>query len=306
MPKRDAVTRARLRLTAAAERLDDAPTQVTVLGGGVLVAVGLHLAADDPRMAWLVAPLALLAGLSVPLRMAIGLGLAAGLAHLAVDVATGADAGDGVGIVARTAVLPLLALMGAVGADVERQRHVALERAASEEPVTGLPNVRVFYEALSAHRRADEPFTILLADLRGMRDLNERYGHPTGTEAMRVLAHVLRRTAGDDAMLARLGSDEIAVVVPGRDEERCRHIIDTSVRRLADEQVRLPDGANFAVHASYGIAVFPDDGEDEVAVLRAADRVKDRAKGHGLDPVGVAGEAGGEPTDACLEDVDDE
>jgi GGDEF domain-containing protein len=56
--------------------------------------------------------------------------------------------------------------------------------------------------------------------------------------------------------------------------------------------VSLPDGEHFEVHAAYGIARYPEDGDDEVAVLRAADRAKERAKSGGLDEVDTAS---GEP-----------
>ncbi|MFO7890223.1 MAG: diguanylate cyclase, partial [bacterium] len=72
-----------------------------------------------------------------------------------------------------------------------------------EDPVTGLLNVRAFYAELARLRADERPFTILLADIRGMRALNERYGHPTGTEAMRALAHVLRREAGSQVLASR-------------------------------------------------------------------------------------------------------
>jgi diguanylate cyclase (GGDEF)-like protein len=285
--RRDLPTRTRQRLTAVVDALEPPGVRTTALAGGLLLALSLHALTGDARMAWLAAPLALLGGLAAGVRVALTVALVAAVGHAALDLALGLRPGELIGVGIRTAVLPFLALVGSVGADIERQRHRALERAVSEDPVTGLLNVRVFYEDLAARRAANEPFTILLADLRGMRDLNERYGHPTGTEAMRVLAHVLRRAAGDDARLSRLGSDEIAVVFPGSDEPRCRAVVATVVERLPSERVRLPDGEHFAVHASYGIARFPEDGEDEVAVLRAADRVKDRAKPTGLDPIGV-------------------
>lgn len=289
MTRRDLPTRTRTRLTRLVDTLDRTGQRVTVLTLGSVVVVALHALLGDPRAAWLAAPLIVLAGLSTTFRTGLLVAAVLGAAHAVVDIfIVGLLYIELVGVGIRAAVLPVLALVGNLGADLERQRHRAMERAVSEDPVTGLLNVRVFYEELAIRRQAGEPFTILLADLRGMRDLNERYGHPTGTEAMRVLAHVLRRAGGTDAHLSRLGSDEIAVLVPGTDRDRCRQIVETAVTRLASEHVRLPDGEHFAVHASYGIARFPEDGEDEVAVLRIADQAKERAKAMGLDPVGVA------------------
>jgi diguanylate cyclase (GGDEF)-like protein len=174
------------------------------------------------------------------------------------------------------------------GQQLERQRGQAMHRSVTEDPVTGLLNVRAFYDVLGRLRASDQGFTILLADIRGMRALNERYGHPTGTEAMRALAHVLRRETGPDVLASRLGSDEVAIALVGDDRARTRAMIDGIIQRLHEEQVWLPDGERFEVHAAYGIARFPEDGNDEVAVLRAADRAKERAKIAGMDKVGTA------------------
>ena len=290
MTRRDLPTRTRTQLTQLVAFLDRTGQRFTVLLAGMVLALALHATLQDTRLAWLAIPVVLLAGLATSLRTALTIALAVALAHVAVDVAVvGVGAVELAGLGVRTLVLPMLALVGSLVADLERQRHRAMERVVSEDPVTGLLNVRIFYEELATRRAAGEGFTILLADLRGMRGLNDRYGHPTGTEAVRVLAHVLRRAAGRDGHLARLGSDEIAVLLPGSQREHAREIVAAAVERLASEQVRLPDGANFAVHASYGVAVFPEDGDDEVAVLSAAERAKEQAKPSGLDPIGIAG-----------------
>jgi diguanylate cyclase (GGDEF)-like protein len=280
--------RTRTALLAAVEALTDPSVRWTVFGGGVAVALALHASLGDERIAWLAAPLALLAGLAGGLRTALAVALVAGVGHAVIDLALGVRGAEVPGLLVRTVVLPGLALVGSAGADLERQRNRALQRSVSEDPVTGLLNVRVFYEELAHLRESATPFAILLADIRGMRALNERYGHPTGTEAMRALAHVLRRSAGTEVIACRLGSDEVAVALIGEDRSRCRSIVDQVMSRLQQEQVALPDGEHFEVHAAYGIARFPEDGEDEVAVLRAADRAKERAKAAGLDRVGTA------------------
>jgi diguanylate cyclase (GGDEF)-like protein len=281
-------SRTRTALLSAVDALGAPSTRLVVLGGGVVTSVALHAAMGDDSIAWLSAPLALLAGLAGGVRSAMAVAVAAALGHAAVDLVLGIRAGEILGLAVRSAVLPGLALVGSTGADLERQRNRALQRSVSEDPVTGLLNVRVFYEELAHLRESNTPFAILLADIRGMRALNERYGHPTGTEAMRALAHVLRRSAGAEVIACRLGSDEVAVALIGDDRDRCRAVVDQVMARLQQEQVSLPDGDHFEVHAAYGIARYPEDGVDEVAVLRAADRAKERAKAAGLDRVGTA------------------
>jgi diguanylate cyclase (GGDEF)-like protein len=281
-------SRTREVLLSIATPLDRRPVRFVVLGTSLAVILSLHLALRDPTIAWASAPLAVVAGLAGGRRSPLVISALAALGHLAVDLWLGLATTQLPGVLLRSVVLVSLAAVGMATQLTERQRGRAIRRAVVEDPITGLLNVRAFYAELAELRSAGQAFTILVADIRGMRALNERYGHPTGTEAMRALAHVLRREAGTDVLASRLGSDEMAVALIGDEQRRGRAVIDGIIRRLRDEQVVLPDGERFEVHAAYGLARYPDDGDDEVAVLRAADRAKEQAKVAGLDKVGSA------------------
>ncbi len=288
MRRRDLPSQTRGALLSLADTMRDSRRRVLVLVTALLASLVLHLVVGDPQLAWLSAPIGLLAGLTGGVRLALSITLVAAFGHAAIDLASDLRLAPVPGVIVRSFVLVGVGLVGTAGAQSESRRAAALQRVISEDPVTGLLNVRAFYDALGRLRRDEEPFAILLADIRGMRALNERYGHPTGTEAMRALAHVLRRAAGADVIASRLGSDEVAIVLQGSDRDRCRGIVKDIVSRLHEEQVTLPDGDRFEVHAAYGIARYPEDGDDEVAVLRVADRAKERAKSAGIDRVGTA------------------
>jgi diguanylate cyclase (GGDEF)-like protein len=285
----DIASRTRNVLVSIAGGLSSPASRAVVFGGGVAVSVALHAALGDPRIAWLAAPIAVLAGLTGAIRPALAISLVAVVGHAGVDIVAGIGGAQIPGLIVRSLVLPGLVLVGAVGAHVEAQRQLAMQRAVNEDAVTGLLNARTFYAELAALRAEAIPFSVLLADIRGMRALNDRYGHPTGTEAMRAMAHVLRRAAGADVLASRLGSDEIAVALIGPDRDRCQEVVQQVMLRLHDELVSLPDGERFEIHAAYGIARFPEDGDDEITLLRAADKAKEQAKRDGLDHVAQAG-----------------
>jgi diguanylate cyclase (GGDEF)-like protein len=275
-------------LFEVSDQLRTPARRTLVLTAGLTLSLALHLVIGDPQVAWLSAPIALIAGLTGGVRVALAVTLTAAVGHAAVDLSSDLRLAPIPGMILRGIMLVGIGLVGTAGAKGEQQRASALQRVISEDPITGLLNVRAFYDALGRFRDESVPFTILLADIRGMRALNERYGHPTGTEAMRALAHVLRRSAGPDVVASRLGSDEVAIALVGEDRTRCRALVADIVSRLHEEQVTLPDGERFEIHAAYGIARYPEDGDDEVAILRAADRAKERAKAAGMDRVGTA------------------
>jgi diguanylate cyclase (GGDEF)-like protein len=282
-----AATRTRTSLERVVDQLGTTRAQVVVLGGGLLVSFLAHGILHE-NAAWLAAPIALIAGTAAGTRVALIVAGVAVVGHLGLDVAEGVAQREIPGMIVRSMVLPFLALAGAAGAQLERQRDRALHQAVNEDPVTGLLNVRVFYDEVARLRSAGTPFAIMLADIRGMRRLNDTYGHPTGTEAIRVLAHVLRRATGGGATASRLGSDEVGILLVGDDRDRCRSVVADVVARLGRETVTLPDGDEFEVHAAYGIARWPEDGDDAVSLLRAAERAKELAKAAGLDEVGQA------------------
>ncbi|MDX1621689.1 MAG: GGDEF domain-containing protein [Nitriliruptorales bacterium] len=258
-----------------------------IVGLWIIATVGLHSVLGDPRIAWLNVFIVAVAGLAGGSRFGVWTGIVAALGHTGVDIALELSASDLPGVVARLAGLPAIGLVGAVVTRVQEERDVALFRSATQDSVTGLLNVRAFYEELERLRAEERPYAILLADIAGMRNLNERYGHPTGTEALRALGHVLQRNTKRTDLIARLGSDEVAVALVGADKQGAMSAAQRLAARLTEETFTLPDGQPFEVHAYYGIAAYPDHGSDEVALLREADHAVQDAKKKGPGEIGL-------------------
>lgn len=260
---------------------------LTVLTG-IAVAVVLHAVTGEPQVAWFSAAPVVAAGLAGGARSGLAAAAVAAVAHLAVDVAFAAGTEGVLGLFARTIVLPGLGVIGAVVSRIEAQRDTAVQRSFTEDAVTGLLNVRAFYDALDELRERGTPYAILLADIAGMRRLNEQHGHPMGTEALRALGHVLRRNVKPDDLVARLGSDEIAVALIDADVRSAVMAARRLSERLAEESLALPDGSTFRIRVYFGISTFPDDGEDAVTLLRHAQHAVTEAKRRGPDEIGVA------------------
>lgn len=279
------------RLLRLWELLPRPPILMTAAGAVLVVAAAAHTATGSGEFAWLSAVAVAVVSLSKP-RAALSMALIAGILHAIVDLAIGdfwlLDP------VIRTGGLVLAAFAGAGTYGLIERYRQSHHRSLNEDPVTGLLNVRAFYDGLADLHREGVIYSILLADIAGMRNLNERYGHPTGTEAMRALGHVLRRSTKESDLVARLGSDEVAVALVGADRRGALAAARRLSRLLADESITLPDGRRFRVHAHYGIATS-ETVTDEVALLRAADRAKHAAKEHGQDEIGVVDDTQDDP-----------
>src|SRR5215467_559609 len=156
----------------------------------------------------------------------------------------------------------------------EAEAHIA--RLAAEDPLTGLPNRRVFSAALdqisgqrSSSRQNDE-FAVLFLDLDRFKAVNDTLGHRIGDLLLQEVAKRLEWSLGSNSVLARLGGDEFAVIVP---TFVSRAALEASALRLA-KAIGEPyeiDGHRVCSNVSIGIAVGPGDGESVDDLLMAAD-----------------------------------
>ena len=94
------------------------------------------------------------------------------------------------------------------------------------DSLTGLANRLQLRTDLAAavdrHRRTSRPLAVLLIDLDGFKDVNDTYGHEVGDQLLVAFADVLRRAVRDTDVPARLGGDEVAVVLPSVAGRRTR------------------------------------------------------------------------------------
>ncbi|GAA3449921.1 sensor domain-containing diguanylate cyclase [Dactylosporangium matsuzakiense] len=120
--------------------------------------------------------------------------------------------------------------------DISAQRvyEESLHHAAYHDALTGLPNRAMLWQHLHRAAAASDPYAVLLIDLADFRTVNDTHGHQTGDELLTAVAHRLRdaayaetRTTPHRAVVARLGSDEFAILLPGADTHRAGHLAHT-------------------------------------------------------------------------------
>ena len=174
-----------------------------------------------------------------------------------------------------------------VALDNERL-HRIVERQALVDGLTGLANRRHGEEVLAVEvaraQRFGGPVGIVLADLDGFKDVNDRHGHPTGDIALREFADVLRETVRDVDLVCRWGGEEFLLVLPGTDTDGAEQLAERVRETLRDRVLVGPDGTPLLVTASFGVASFPDAASPDQLVAEA-DRALYEAKRNGKDRV---------------------
>jgi diguanylate cyclase (GGDEF)-like protein len=160
-----------------------------------------------------------------------------------------------------------------------------LSRAASTDDLSGLLNRRGFNERLAAElrraTRSEQSLALIVGDLDRFKEINDRFGHPAGDEALRRVGALLRQCARESDTVARLGGEEFGLVLPYTEPPGALAMA---------ERIRKLIRADFAAEGltiSFGIAAYPDDGESQDMLMHAADDALYTAKTLGRDRIEV-------------------
>jgi diguanylate cyclase (GGDEF)-like protein len=150
-------------------------------------------------------------------------------------------------------------------------------RQARTDTLTGLPNRRAFYELLEraeAGRAAGRSAAVLLIDLDRFKEINDALGHQVGDEVLRAVSRRFATAVPDGGTIARLGGDEIALLLPGMDTAEAGKLAQQLLDLLA-EPFDIQD-TSLHIDASIGVtAVQPGTGagrglaEADLAMYRA-------------------------------------
>lgn len=189
------------------------------------------------------------------------------------------------------AVLVVMAVMLVCANGVQDRLVDALQEQARVDSLTGLVNRRSFDEALESAliRPVGAGTALVLIDVDSFKTINDSHGHPTGDAVLVHLAGVLReQIRTDDAVLSRLGGDELAVLL--RD---CTSVV--AARRAEDlllavrsTPLSLPDGMLLSLSISLGVAHVPGRAGDLGTLYHEADAALYDAKRAGRGRVAVA------------------
>jgi diguanylate cyclase (GGDEF)-like protein len=165
-----------------------------------------------------------------------------------------------------------------------RRAEEATRHQALHDPLTGLPNRRLFNDrldhALGRQARAEGSIAVLVIDLDGFKTVNDSLGHGVGDSLLVAIAQRFRRSLRTFETIARLGGDEFAILIEDfRSPDEAEKVAQRMLDALADP-VPLTD-REVAIGASIGIAIAERGDDAPERLLSNADAAMYRAKREG-------------------------
>ena len=162
------------------------------------------------------------------------------------------------------------------------------------DALTGLLNRRAFHEQFELVMRMatanEKPFSLAFVDIDEFMRVNEAHGHVAGDIVLKSVASDIREIVGDEAIIARYGGDEFALLFPNMEREPS--LLTLERVRATEESRQKFEGAEtpfeIQVTLSAGIASYPVDARSETELLRKADQAMYQAKEMGGNQVRLA------------------
>lgn len=180
--------------------------------------------------------------------------------------------------------------------DREYQRHI--HRLISHDDLTGLLSGRSFFSELRREaeraKMSDRPFCVLMMDIDHFKNVNDTYGHLTGSKTLEEIGESIIKALRSGDAAARFGGEEFAAFLLDAEvgqamvaAERIRKEIET--REFSVIRQGKPGEDTHHVTISIGISAFPDDSSDPIELVEMADSALYQAKREGRNRVCIYG-----------------
>lgn len=190
---------------------------------------------------------------------------------------------------ARQEILKLIATQVAIKIDLG-QAHEQINRMATTDGLTELSNHRTFQHGfgvmIERAQRRESQLCLIIGDIDYFKQVNDKYGHPFGDKVLKGVATTLKKEVRTVDMAARYGGEEFAIVLEDSNgkggfkmAERIRHAIEKMVFYHEREMVK--------VTMSFGLSVYPNDGQEKPILIARADQSLYQAKKGGRNMVKV-------------------
>ena len=236
-------------------------------------------------------PLVLFQGFSLRMNLSFTF-VAASTPHLlsAVDFAHNFEQNHYAVLIWPTAVMVMLVQFAFALNYLRRyESESALELASNTDPMTGVSNRRHFMPLLRQEIirgcRLNNRVSLLMLDIDHFKKINDSYGHPTGDLVICTLANICRKESREIDVVARLGGEEFAILLPETAIAVARTVAERIRASIENTSVKSLGGVEFRFTVSIGVAEQPPQDKSEETLIGIADAALYQAKTSGRNRV---------------------
>ncbi len=164
------------------------------------------------------------------------------------------------------------------------QLEKIMKHMATHDELTGLANRVLLKDRLSTaiafHQRHSLTMAVLFLDLDGFKTINDTYGHDVGDELLQEVALRLQGCVRESDTVVRFGGDEFVLLLTGLHSQNEASYVAEKVLKFMQSEFQLSKTTAF-IGCSIGIAMYPDDGTNDIDLLKVADTLMYRVKAEG-------------------------
>ncbi len=172
--------------------------------------------------------------------------------------------------------------------DLDLQFASEVAHLIGTDPLTGLQAKRTFDDALeyaiTEAVRAGRPLSLLMMDLDGVKQINDTHGHLFGAFSIQQAGKVIQQVLGEEARASRFGGDEFTAFLPDVEKNAAVEIAEDICVTFANARL-VKDGVPLTPTISIGVATLPENGQEVLPLIDAADGALYRAKREGKNRV---------------------
>jgi diguanylate cyclase (GGDEF)-like protein/hemerythrin-like metal-binding protein/PAS domain S-box-containing protein len=175
--------------------------------------------------------------------------------------------------------------------DISDQKQIEeqIQHLASYDNLTNLPNRALFTDrierALLSAQRHGFKMAIFFIDLDQFKPINDERGHDVGDWLLQAVAQRMTESVRESDTVARLGGDEFVVLLPTIATQQDACSVAEKIRCALNRPFMTPAGIMLTISCSIGVALYPEHGDKERDLLRAADEAMYRAKKGGRNAI---------------------
>ena len=178
-----------------------------------------------------------------------------------------------------------------ISRDITDRKEIELRMThmAQHDFLTGLPNRALFFDRLKQslfHAKRDkERLALMFLDLDRFKAINDTLGHAVGDLLLKAASLRMMDCVRQSDTVGRIGGDEFVVLLPVIKDDQDALLVALKIRHAIEQPFILPGGYTVNISCSTGIAIYPEHGDDEIALSKSSDAALYRAKDRGRNRV---------------------